>query len=140
MTYGFITIAIKIISTIQIIKFDLLEKVFGWNKYKSFLLVENYASYSVKKFVQIEGTSSRLLDSNFTFFIYTAPQNILFCVVLYILYYLLQAYTVSKHIRKFCFIKITLGIALLESNLAYFVFVCFMNFNSSFSFNWVNKL
>ena len=124
----------------QIIKFDLLEKTFGWNKYKNFLSLANYKFYSVEKFVQVEGASSTLLDSNFTFFIYTVPINILFCGLLYLIFYILHDGKFSKHLRKFYFIKSALGVALLESNLAYFIFVCLMNLNQSFSFNWGNKI
>ena len=117
----------------------MFEKIFGWNKYKSFLSLSNYTSYSVKKFVEVENASSTLLDSNFTFFIYTVPQSILLSVIFYLIFYLLRKRRISKYLRKFYFIKCSLGVALLESNLEYFVFVCFMNINSSFSFNWANK-
>lgn len=121
-------------------KFDCLDKFLGWNKYKNLMLKSDYKPFSKKNFVKIEGTSSVLLDSNFAFFIYTVPQNILLCSGLYFLFILLQKWKVSKYIRKYCFFKTTLIVISLESNLAYFVYICFLNLQNAFSFNLVDKI
>lgn len=103
------------------------------------LQLSDYKDYSMEKFVEVEGTSSILADSNFPFFIYNASQSILFCLVLYLLFYLIRNYSVSKYIRKFYFIKTILVISILEENLSYFVFVCFENLSQAFSFHIADK-
>ena len=129
-------------ATIQIIKFDFLDRFLKWNKSKSSLLISDYKPYSMQKFVKVEGAASVLLDSNFTFFIYTLPQNIIFCATCYFLFHLLRKYGIraSKYFKKFYFLKTTLAVVLLEGNLAYFMFVCFLHLQVAFSFNLADKL
>lgn len=81
-----------------------------------------------------------LLDSNFSFFVYTVPQNILFCFSLYLLFHLTKQYRISKCVRRFYFIKTVFAIAMLEENLGYFVFVCFSHLGHSFSFKFADKV
>ena len=88
----------------------------------------------------MEGTSSVLIDSSFAFFIYVVPQSILFCVSLCLIFHLLRNYRISKYIRKFCFLSSTLAVAILESSLGYFIFVCLSHVLQSFSFKLVDKL
>lgn len=137
---GLVKVIFETITKLQIIKFDFFEKFLGWNHYKSYLSLSSYFPYTNGKFVEVEGASSALLDSNFTYFVYTVPQNILFCLSLMLMFYLLKNYRISKVVRKFYFIKTALGVALLEMNLAYFTFVCFTHLNQSFSFCLWNKL
>lgn len=63
------------VTNLQIIKFDFFEKFFGWNHYRSYLPLSNYMMYTDAKFQQAEESSSALLDSNFTFFVYTVPEH-----------------------------------------------------------------
>lgn len=88
----------------------------------------------------MEGTSSVLVDSNFSFFVYTVPQNILLSFGFYILFYFSRQSKISKYIRKFYFLKTTLVIVLLEGNLNYLVFVCFSHLRQAFSFNVADRL
>lgn len=64
------------------------------------------------RFVEVENNSSVFLDSTFSFFVYTAPQNILFSLVVFFVFYLLREYRVSKFVRKFYFLKSTLAVVL----------------------------
>ena len=80
------------------------------------------------------------IDANFTFFVYTLPQNVLFCVCLYLLFRVVRKYKIRKYIRKFYFLKTVLAMVLLEENLDYFVFVCFSHLQNSFSFKISDKL
>lgn len=137
---GQIEVLFRTIATIQIMKFDFFEKFLGWNKYKNELKISDYRQYSMQRFVQVEGYSSVLIDSNFTFFIYVVPQNALFCLILCLIFQLFRNYEISKYIRKFCFINSVLAVALLESSLSYFIFVCLSHLQHSFSFNLVDKL
>lgn len=93
----------------------------------------------MKRFVEVEGTSSVLLDSNFTFFIYTVPQNIIFCVILFFLFRILRKHR-FKFLKKFYFLKSNLTVALLEENLVYFVFVCFSQLQEAFDFSLADKI
>ena len=106
-------------------KFEYLEKYVGWTQHKKELGISDYKSYSVPRFVEVEATSSVFIDSNFAYFIYTAPQNVLFCLLLWYVFYLTQSFRISRHVRKFYFIKTVLVLALLEENLSYFAFACF---------------
>lgn len=81
-----------------------------------------------------------LIDSNFAFFIYTVPYHVLVCMVLLLLFLSIHKYEISKHVRKFYFIKAVVTIVLLEENLGYFVFVCFSHLRLSFTFNLADKL
>lgn len=76
--------------------------------------------------MEIEGASTILLNSCFSFFIcfvYTAPLALLFSLVFYFLFLKLHEFKISLHLRKFFFIKATLLQTLLEGNVSYFVFV-----------------
>ena len=137
---GRIEVLFRTIATIQIMKFDIFERFLGWNKYKSELPISDYRQYSARRFVQVEGNSSVLIDSNFAFFLYTVPQNVLFCLCVCLLFHLLRNHRVSLYFRKFCFVKTTLAVALLESSLGYFIFVCLSHLQHSFSFNLADKL
>lgn len=137
---GLVLSVFDTITTVQLLKFEFLERYLGWNSYKNWLGLSNYKKYSAPRFVEVEGTSSVFLDSNFAFFIYTVPQNILFCLTVYLFFHLLHKYRMSKYIRKFYFIKTVLAIAFLQENLAYFIFVCFSNLGHPFSFRLADKL
>ena len=128
------------IAKIQLLKFEYLEKLLGWNKVKSFIRISDYRPFSAPRFVNVEGTSSVLLDSNFAFLIYTAPQNILFSLALFFLFHLLKEHRVSKFIRKFYFLKTTLVLVLWESNFTYFLYVCFSHLRHPFCFNFADKV
>lgn len=111
----------------------------GWNQYKDRLGLSDYVEYTVTRFVEVEGTSSVLIDSNFSFFVYTVPQNVLFCLFMFLIFHLVKRSRIRKFVKKFYFIKTVFAIAMLEENLGYFVFVCFSHLGHSFSFKLADK-
>ena len=111
----------------------------GWNLYRDRLGLSDYVEYTVPRFVEVEGSSSVLIDSNFSFFVYTVPQNVLFCLLMFLLFHLVRHFRIRKFVKKFYFIKTVFAIAMLEENLGYFVFVCFSHLAHSFSFNFADK-
>ena len=89
--------------------------------------------------MEIEGSSSVLIKAVFPFFIYTVPENVLLCLIFYLIFLLLQKYKVSQYIRKFYFIKATLLQTLIEGNVIYFVYVCLGHLSTAFHFIFGDK-
>lgn len=106
------------------------------NKY---IGLSNYKNYSTTEFVKIEDASSVFLDSNFSFLIYTIPQNIILGLILYWIFKSMKNNHSSRSIRKYFFFFPSLLQVLIESNVAYFVFVCFSHLLSSFCFKYRDK-
>lgn len=112
----------------------------GWDKYKGRLNISEYSNYTTLIFLTNEGSSSVLLISTFSFFVYTIPQNILFCLILYGIFHILKNYRISQRIRKFHFLKTVIIIVIFQENLCFLVFICFSHIQHPFSFNFADKL
>jgi hypothetical protein len=81
-----------------------------------------------------------LIRTALPFFLIVVPLNIVACLVLYFLFYLVKNYKVSKYLRKFYFIKTALLQILLEGNIVYFTYVCFGHLTTSFTFEFGDKI
>lgn len=76
-------------------KFRFLDNLLGFAKYSNSLPLSNYTEYTQDKFAKIEGSESVLVTSNFAFFLYSIPQNIVVCFLLYALFVMLSRYKIS---------------------------------------------
>ena len=110
-----------------------------WEKFSNILPISDYTPYTAKEFVEIESSSSVVIKALFTYFIYTIPENILVCCLLYFIFKLLKKYEISKHIRRYYFIKSVLLQTLIEGNISYFAYVSFGHLSNSFSFKFYDK-
>ena len=63
----------------------------------------------MREFVTIEGSSSVVIDSNYPFFVYAIPQNILTCLLFLGIFRFFRKYASSKHLRKFLYFKSVLA-------------------------------
>lgn len=120
-------------------KFNIFERILHWKKLNNYLALSDYSPYTNDRFVEIEGSSSVLLQAALTFFVYTIPENILSCLALFFLFKILQKYKISQYFRKFYFLKPILFQSLIEGNVCYFVYVCLGHLSVSFSFKFEDK-
>lgn len=86
-------------------KFSLLSNYINFTDVKTFVPMSNYASFTDEKFLGNEDSSSVLLDSNFPFFLFFAPQAIAICLFQYALYLLLKKSKIGKWLRPSYFVK-----------------------------------
>lgn len=96
------------IAYVQLMKFRFLDNLLGFAKYSNSLPLSNYTEYTQDKFAKIEGSESVLVTSNFAFFLYSIPQNIVVCFLLYALFVMLSRYKISTELRCFYFFKTVL--------------------------------
>lgn len=125
---------------IETVKNTFLDTYFGWEKYKSVIPISDHTNFTRKRFLDIEGSSSVLVDSNFSYFVYTIPFNILISLIFYVLFRLLQKYEISKYFRKYYFVIESLTQVLIEGNIIYFSYVTYNNFSNSWTINFMDKV
>ena len=116
-----------------------MDRVLKWLKYKDKLPFAQHKKYSNELFRNIEGEYPILGDALIPYIIYTIPQNIFICILLYGIFRLIQKYQISLWIRPFYFLKEIIAKILIEENLAYFTYICFGTVQTSFSFCFQDK-
>ena len=90
--------------------------------------------------MEVQSSSHVTLQALYSFFIYTVPQNIVICLIFYLLFRLTSKYKISVYFRKFYFIKSALIQTLIEGNVCYFCYVCLSHLSTPFSFQFGDKL
>ena len=127
-------------ASIESFKFNLFETRLHWREYCGTMGFSDYRKFTRQKFVSIESSSSVLLNAASSFFLYTIPETLLFCLFLYCLFCIIRNYKISQHFRKYYFIKTVLLRTLLEGNIAYFIYVCFGHLAMPFTFDFYDRL
>lgn len=130
----------NITAEIELLKSDVLNKPFQLLRYKSVIFISNFTLFTPTRYAEIENSSIILLDTAFSYFIYTIPLVIVTCIALDQIFRILSTRKISSYLRKYFFLKTTIIQTLLEGNIAYFTYVCFGNLNLSFSFYFVDKI
>lgn len=121
-------------------KFRFLDNFIGLAHYAKDLHVSNYSQYTLSKFEEIEGSDSVFVKSNFSFFIYNIPENIVVCFFLYALFAMLSVNKISRFLRVYYFIRVVLAQNLIEENLSYFVYLSFSHLSHPFNYTLPDKI
>lgn len=95
--------------------------------------ISNFSNFSETE------NSSRLLSLIFPYFIYTVPQIVLLCILMFVISYFFKRWEVTKAFRRYSFFWWNLWSTLVEGNLAYFSYISFSNLQLPFSFTPSDK-
>ena len=82
-------------ASIESFKFNLFETRLHWREYCGTMGFSDYRKFTRQKFVSIESSSSVLLNAASSFFLYTIPETLLFCLFLYCLFCIIRNYKIS---------------------------------------------
>ena len=110
---GAMGLALNVTAELELLKFDIVYRFINFQELKSKIFVSDYKPFTRKKYVQIEQSSSVLLDTMFTFFVYTIPVNVAASVLFFIVFKMTSSCEISKLWRKYYFIKSTIMQTLL---------------------------
>lgn len=102
---GLLAIIFNTVTTIEVLKFEVLDKFLGWMQYTDTISDTGKKYYSKKAFVNIDGAFKIPVDAFFPYLVYTIPQTILTCVIFFLIFHMTKEYKISKLFRKFSFFK-----------------------------------
>lgn len=108
--------------------------------YKGYVTFGNYLNFTNQIFVEVESSSTVLIESNFSFFVYMVPCNIIFCLFFKTLFKILSRFPIKKYLKRYKYFKTMVIKVLLLENVSYFVFVSLNHIHLSFHFLFGDKL
>lgn len=136
---GVLELVFNVTFMIESMKFVILDRVFGLLSSQERMGISDYRGFTRERFLEIENSSTVLLEAMFSFFTYTLPINIITSLLCYFLFLEIMRFKISQFIRKFYFLKTTLLQTTLEGSMSYFAYVCFGHLSMAFSFVFVDK-
>ena len=100
---------------------------------------QNYMLYSNKKYASEVGKDNFFFRNTIEYFVLNVPYCLIVFFLLNRLFYCFFNYSVSQYVRIFSFWGFLYQM-LIESNIEYFTFLAFRNFQTMFSFRFADKL
>ena len=78
---GTIDVIFKSITNIENLKFEVLGNLIDLEVIREKLPLSDYTAFSRDSFVQVEDSSSVVIDAALPFFLFTIPSNIVYCLL-----------------------------------------------------------